>query len=236
MCKVGIYLVCDYPGRDRFLEAVKLCDEVGIDFLEVGIPFSDPTADGDVIEKAAFEVLKQESLDDFYSALESVRKLFSRKLYVMTYANMVYSNGIEDFASRFSFIDGVILADVPFRESERFRTVFEKYNTGFVHFVTPETDRETLRKIKDSANDFIYFISIRGTTGGNFRLDRDAIWRLEMLNDSEQDVIVGFGVKSKRDIKIACKYADGVVVGTKAIESLKNGEFGEFLKELTCID
>ena len=236
MCKVGIYLVCDYPGRDRFLEAVKLCDEVGIDFLEVGIPFSDPTADGDVIEKAAFEVLKQESLNDFYSALESVRKLFSRKLYVMTYANMVYSNGIEDFASRFSFIDGVILADVPYRESFRFKGVFEKQIVGFVHFVTPETDFETIDEIKASANDFIYFVSIRGTTGGEFRLDSDAISRLEKLKGSGQDVIIGFGIKTKDDVKRACEFADGVVIGTKAIESLKNGEFGEFLKELTCTD
>ncbi len=229
MCKVGIYLVCDYPDRNRFLEAVKQCDEFGVDFLEIGIPFSDPTADGDTIERAALEVLEREGMDDFYDALKSAREIFSRKLYVMTYANVVYANGIENFAKRFSFIDGVILADVPFRESKRFKDIFKKYDIGFVHFVTPETDSETLEKIKASVNDFIYFVSIRGTTGGEFTLDEDAIDRLKKLEPSKQDVIVGFGIKTRDDIKKVCEYADGVVIGTEAIKSLTVGRFNEFL-------
>ena len=232
MCKVGIYLICDYPDRNRFLEAVKQCDEFGVDFLEIGIPFSDPTADGDVIEKAALEVLEHENMDDFYDALKSAREIFSQKLYVMTYANVVYANGIESFAKRFSFIDGVILADVPFRESRRFKNVFKRYDIGFVHFVTPETDFETLDRIKNSANDFIYFISIRGTTGGKFELDGDAIERLERLKGSGQDVVVGFGIKTGDDIKKACRYADGVVIGTEAIKRLNSNGFKQFLEHI----
>ena len=232
MCKVGIYLICDYPDRNRFLEAVKQCDEFGVDFLEIGIPFSDPTADGDVIEKAALEVLEHENMDDFYDALKSAREIFKRKLYVMTYANVVYANGIESFAKRFSFIDGVILADVPFRESRRFKNVFKRYDIGFVHFVTPETDFETLDRIKNSANDFIYFISIRGTTGGKFELDGDAIERLERLKGSGQDVVVGFGIKTGDDIKKACRYADGVVIGTEAIKRLNSNGFKQFLEHI----
>ena len=232
MCKVGIYLICDYPDRNRFLEAVKQCDEFGVDFLEIGIPFSDPTADGDVIEKAALEVLECENMNDFYDALKSAREIFKRKLYVMTYANVVYANGIESFAERFSFIDGVILADVPFRESRRFKNVFKRYSVGFVHFVTPETDFETLNRIKNSANDFIYFVSIRGTTGGKFELDGDAIERLERLKGSGQDVVVGFGIKTGDDIKKACRYADGVVIGTEAIKRLNSDGFKQFLEHI----
>ncbi len=232
MCKVGIYLVCDYPDKEMFLEAVQLCENFGIDFLEIGIPFSDPTADGDVIERAALEVLERENMNDFYDALKSVRGIFRKKLYVMTYANVVYANGIEDFARRFSFIDGVILADVPFRESGRFKNVFKRYGVGFVHFVTPETDFETLDKIKSSANDFIYFISIRGTTGGEFRLDSDALKRLERLKGSGKDVVVGFGIKTGDDIRKACGYADGVVIGTEAVKRLERGEFKNFLRDI----
>ena len=232
MCKVGIYLICDYPDRNRFLEAVKQCDEFNIDFLEIGIPFSDPTADGDVIEKAALEVLERENMEDFYDALKSAREIFKRKLYVMTYANVVYANGIESFAKRFSFIDGVILADVPFRESRRFKNVFKRYSVGFVHFVTPETDFETLERVKNSANDFIYFVSIRGTTGGKFELDGDAIERLERLKGSGQDVVVGFGIKTGDDIKKACRYADGVVIGTEAIKRLNSDGFKQFLEHI----
>ena len=232
MCKIGIYLVCDYPNRDKFLEAVELCEKLGVDFLEIGLPFSDPTADGDFIEKAALQVLERENMNDFYETLKRVREIYNKKLYVMTYANVVYANGIEDFAKRFSFIDGVILADVPFRESERFKNVFKKYDIGFVSFVTPETDLNTIENIKASANDFIYFVSIRGTTGGEFYLDDDAINRLGLLKESKQDVIIGFGIKTRDDVRKSCKYADGIVIGTEAIKSLASDKFGEFLKSV----
>jgi len=232
VCKIGIYLVCDYPSRERFLEAVKLCEEFDIDFLEIGIPFSDPTADGDVIEKAALQVLERENMDDFYEVLKTVRRVYSRKLYIMTYANIVYANGIENFAKKFSFIDGVILADVPFRESKRFKDIFKKYDIGFVNFITPETDFEMIDKIKAYANDFIYFVSIRGTTGSEFKLDSDAISRLERLRGSKQDIIIGFGIKTKESINKACEYADGVVIGTEAIKRLDSGEFEQFLESI----
>ena len=232
MCKVGIYLVCDYPNRDEFLKAVELCNEKGVDFLEIGIPFSDPTADGDVIEKASQEVLKKENLNDFLESLKKVREIFKKKLYIMTYANIVFSNGIEEFAKRFDFIDGIILADVPFVESDRFKKVFKKYDTGFVHFVTPESDFKTIDKIKKESNDFIYFVSVRGTTGSKFKLDDDAIKRLSALKDSKYDVIIGFGIRDRKDIEEACKHADGVVIGTAAIQALQNGEFEGFLNSI----
>ncbi len=232
MCKIGIYLVCDYPDRDRFLKAVKLCERFGVDFLEIGIPFSDPTADGDVIEMASLQVLTREDMNDFHEALETVREIYSKRLYVMTYANVVYANGIEDFAKKFSFVDGVILADVPFKESKRFKGVFGRYDIGFVNFVTPETDLNALKKIKTFANDFIYFVSIRGTTGGEFNLDSGAINRLERLKEGKQDVIVGFGIRTKNDIEKACKYADGVVIGTEAIKSLTLSRLEDFLRNV----
>ncbi|WP_022670944.1 tryptophan synthase subunit alpha [Hippea alviniae] len=232
MCKVGIYLVCDYPNRDEFLKAVELCNSKGVGFLEIGIPFSDPTADGDVIEKASQKVLERENLNDFFESLKKVREIFKKKLYIMTYANIVFNGGIEEFAKKFDFVDGIILADVPFVESGRFKKVFKRYNTGFVHFATPESDFETIERIKKEANDFIYFVSVRGTTGSKFKLGDDAIKRLEFLKDSKQDVIIGFGIRDKKDISEACRYADGVVIGTAAVESIGKGEFGRFLDSI----
>ncbi len=232
MCKIGIYLVCDYPNRNKFINAVETCERKGVDFLEIGIPFSDPTADGDYIERASLEVIKRENLENIYETIKLARSIFKKRLYLMTYANIVFANGIENFANRFSFIDGVILADVPFKECDRFKSVFKKKKIGFVNFVTPETDFNTIDRIKKTANDFIYFVSIRGTTGSRFELDGDAKERLEYLKNSKQDVIVGFGIRTKDDIKEACKHANGVVIGTAAVKALDENDFEGFLNRI----
>ncbi len=233
MCKVGIYLVVDFPDRGRFLEAVELCERMGVDFLEVGFPFSDPVADGDVIEKAAMDVLKKESTPDFIDALHRARKLFSRRMYVMTYANVAYGYSLDRFADSISEADSVILADVPFVESRRFRKVFKKYGLGFVSFVTPESSQRDIDAIKREANDFIYFVSVLGTTGSEFFLDEQTVEKiLYCKNGFSKDVIIGFGIKTKADISRACKYADGVVIGTQAVLAVEKGEFGSFLKAI----
>ena len=229
MCKIGIYLVCNYPDKDSFIENVKLCQRYGIDFLEIGLPFSDPVADGAIIEKASNEALKRYSADDFFESIKKSREIFDGRLYIMTYANLVFGCGIETFAQRYRFIDGVIIADVPFVESERFKAVFDKFDTGFVYFATPESSFETLKKIKQKTNDFIYFVSIRGTTGGEFSLDEDSIERLKFLKGAKHGVIVGFGIKTKEHIKTACSYADGVVIGSRAVEMAQKGQFEKFL-------
>ncbi len=233
MCEVGVYLVADFPDRGAFLDAVSLCDRYGVDFLEVGFPFSDPVADGDVIEKAALSVLERENTPDFIEALRLARGVFSGKMYIMTYANIVYAYPMERFAREVSFIDGIILADVPFVESWRFERVFGKAGVEVVHFVTPESTYEDIDAIKAGGGDFIYFISVRGTTGSRFSLDEQTKRKIAYTKDGfDGRVILGFGIKNRDDIEEACRWADGVVIGTKAVDSLRKGEFELFLKDV----
>ncbi|AEA34522.1 tryptophan synthase subunit alpha [Hippea maritima] len=231
MCRIGIYLVCNYPNRDRFLDAVEMCNRYGIDFLEIGLPFSDPTADGDVIEKVSTETLKRYSMSDFLDSTRLTRQLFKGKLYIMTYANIVFSYGIDKFACDLGFIDGLILADVPYREANRFKKPLSKKGIGFVHFATPESRQKELERLKKDANDFIYFVSIRGTTGGRFHLDDETKEKLAYLKGAKHGVILGFGIRNRSDIEKACRYADGVVIGTAAVEAV-NGNFEAFLLSL----
>ncbi|WP_025209222.1 tryptophan synthase subunit alpha [Hippea sp. KM1] len=231
MCRLGIYLVCNYPDREGFLRAVELCNRYGVDFLEIGLPFSDPTADGDVIEKASMEVLKRYRMADFLDSTKQARRIFNGRLYIMTYANIVFSYGIDRFAGDFGFIDGLILADVPYRESNRFKKPLSKKGIGFVYFATPESRQEELERLKRDANDFIYFVSIRGTTGGEFRLDDETKRKIEFLKGAKHKVILGFGIRNKQDIENACRYADGVVIGTAAVEAMR-GDFETFLLSL----
>ncbi len=233
MCKIGIYLVCDYPNSEKFLDAVTVCEKYGMDFLEIGFPFSDPVADGPVIEKAALDVLKRENSNDFLQSLEKARNIFSKKLYVMTYSNVIFGYGTEKFAKKTEFINGIIIADLPFIESERFAIIFDKYETNTIRFVTPETDFSDIDEIKQSSKDFIYFVSTRGITGGKFSMDTETLKKIEYTKKGfDYDVILGFGIKNSNDIKTACLYSDGVVIGTKAVEALEQNNFEQFIGSL----
>ncbi len=234
MCKIGIYLVCDYPNRENFLEAVDICEASGVDFLEIGFPFSDPVADGPVIEKAALSVLDRENVDDFINSLSIVRSKFSRKLYVMTYANIIFGYGIEAFAKEVDGINGVIVADLPYIESRRFSRTLKRHSINIVHFATPESSLEDLDKLKTASDDFVYFVSIRGITGGSLALDKDIKEKIRYLKkDFDKDVMLGFGIKSRDDIKEACKFTDGVIVGTEAVKNLSEGHFDDYIHNLT---
>ena len=233
MCRVGIYLVCDYPDKKKFLNAVSVCEKYNIDFLEIGFPFSDPVADGPVIEKAALEVLEKENTKEFIESLKTVRDIFSKRLYVMTYANVIFGYSMEKFAAKVSFIDGIIVADLPFAEAGRFKGVFEKYNINIINFATPESSFEDINKIKKNSRDFIYFVSTRGITGGKFKLDDETKEKvLFSRHGFKGDVILGFGIKNREDIEEACKYSDGVVVGTQAVRALNEGTFENFIANL----
>ena len=233
MCKVGIYLVCDYLNRDGFLKAVEICNRYKIDFLEIGFPFSDPVADGPVIEKAALDVLKRENTSDFFKGLKSTREIFKGRLYVMTYANVVFGYGSEKFAKEAQMIDGMIIADLPLTESGRFKRIFDKYNINLIHFATPESSYEDMDEVKKMSKDFIYFVSTRGITGGGFSLDHETTDKINYTrNNFNKDVILGFGIRSKDDIDKACKAADGVVIGTEAVRAIEENRFENFIKSL----
>ncbi len=232
-CKLGIYLMCCYPDVDEFIEAVNILEGYGIDFLEVGFPFTDPVADGPVIEEAAFSVLSRYSLDDCFGMFEKVRVLYSGKLYIMTYSNIVYRLGAKEFALRINGADGVILPDLPFDERWLFESEFREKGIPLVRFVTPENSIEDINRIVHGAEGFIYFVSVRGTTGGVFDVNKDTLEKVSYVRSiAGIDVILGFGIKTRDEMLRACRVADGVVVGTAAIESLKRCRFREFIGEV----
>lgn len=234
MGKLGIYLVADYPSRKVFLGAVRACQERGVDFLEVGFAFSDPVADGDVLERAAQTVLKERSVDDFVEALREARAIFTRPVYVMTYANIVYSLGMAAFAKRIAPIDGLILADLPLREISSFERGLKGSGVKIIRFLTPESRADDVASALAGASGFIYFVSKRGTTGGAFELDDETRKKIGAIRGKGVDVFVGFGIQEKTDLETAYRVADGAIIGTRAVVELEKGveRFGEYLKSL----
>ena len=223
MGKIGIYLLANYPSREAFIEAVKICNDAGIDFLEIGFPFSDPVADGDALEKASYETLQKYSFDDTIESFREARKIFTGRLYIMTYSNLVYSSGVDAFAAKTGPVSGIILADLPLREIPAFAKAFKKHKVNVIRFLTPESREDDIDAAIKGADDFIYFVSKRGTTGGEFSLDKETQEKIGRVKASGKEVFVGFGIKDKKDVQLACEVADGAIIGTKAIAELTEG-------------
>jgi tryptophan synthase alpha chain len=234
----GLYLVGNYPDRDTFIAAA----HVGLqhfDFLEVGIPFSDPVADGPVIEKAAQRVLAAGTkASDIFSSIAKIKKPAGKKIYIMTYANQVFARGVETFAAMMkrARVGGIILPDVPSVESKPFQQTFARHGIDFVHFITPESTEKQVREAALRASGFLYVISIRGITGGALALDGATKKKIALArNISKAPVVLGFGIRDTHDARLACSAAGGFIIGTRAIEILgKNGVAGlaEFFSEL----
>ena len=234
MGKLGIYLLANYPSREAFIEAVKICDKHNVDFLEIGFPFSDPIADGDTLEKACYETLQKYNFNDTIDSFKEVKSIFRGKIYIMTYTNIVYSMGIDNFAERVGEISGIILADLPLREIGPFEKGFKKHGINVIGFLTPESRDEDIKRAVKRARDFIYFVSKRGTTGGAFSLDEETREKIGRVKASRREVFVGFGIKDKKDVELAFQYADGAIIGTKAVSELEAGieRFALYIKGL----
>ena len=238
MGKIGIYLLANYPSQEAFLDAVRTCDRENIDFLEIGFPFSDPIADGDTLEKACCDTLRKYDIDDAVASLHDVQRIFRGKIYIMTYANIVYGPGIEDFAKRLGAISGIILADVPLRETSFFEKTFKKYGIPVIRFLTPESRDADIDNAVKGSRDFIYYVSKRGTTGGEFSLDEETRAKIGRVRERGAMVFLGFGIKDREDVELAFHYADGAIIGTRAVSELSRGKdnfrnyIGRLKKEL----
>ncbi len=234
MGKLGIYLPANYPSRQLFIEAVRVCRECRVDFLEVGFAFSDPIADGGLLEKASHRVLMENTLDDLINGFAEARSIFQGKTYIMTYTNIVYHCGIGNFLGRVGPVSGLILADLPLRETPMFEKELDPSAVSLIRFVTPESRETDMDLALRGAHDFIYFVSKRGTTGGAFALEPETTEKIGSIRGKGVDVYLGFGIESKADFETACGRADGAIIGTKAVAELERGikPFEAFLRSL----
>ncbi len=237
----GFYLVGNYPDFELFTEALR----EGLryfDFAEIGIPFSDPVADGPVIATAADAVLKAGF--KWEKLLESVQKVRQsadshKKLYWMSYANILYHHGLQNFIERSKEvgIDGIIVPDIPFVESEELKKLCHQHRMDYIHFATPENTDEQIKRIASAAQGFLYFVSIRGVTGSRLLVDDETARKIQLAKEySPVPVILGFGIRDKKTVERALQLADGFIAGTALVKALGTGEMDNFTslcKQLT---
>ncbi len=231
----GVYIVGGYPDMDTFEKCFNVIENSKLDFIEIGLPFSEPVADGEIIVKAIEVSLKNGTItENMLNFLEKNRNVKIKK-YIMTYSNIIYGYGIEKFSDNFEgLINSVIIADLPNKMHEFFYK--KNFNIPIIPFVTPESRKDDIEAIKSLKGDFIYFIAVRGITGSktdvtNFAI-KERIERIKRITGKK--VIMGFGLKDKRDAQNALKISDGFVIGTEAVKRQNNlAEFEKFLKSIS---
>ncbi|MBR4504320.1 MAG: tryptophan synthase subunit alpha [Candidatus Methanomethylophilaceae archaeon] len=235
------FLTCGDPDLDTTAEIVRSMASNGVDLVELGIPFSDPTAEGPVIQAANVRALKAgTTTDKVFDMAESLRGEIDIPLAFMTYANVVFSYGTERFLSRCEMagIRGLILPDVPYEEKEDFEPACRRHGVALISMVAP-TSHDRIRMIAKESEGFLYVVSSMGVTGTRSKITTDISPMIEAIREStETPCAVGFGISTPEQARDMSRLADGVIVGSAIVKIVaKNGRdsagpVGEFVRSL----
>lgn len=215
--------------------------ENGADLIELGIPFSDPTAEGVVIQNANEKALKNHvTREKIFDMVRRIRKNSDIPLVFMTYANVVYSYDIENFLSisKEINIDGLILPDVPFEEKNIFEPFCKKYDIDLISLIAP-TSENRIHKISKEASGFVYCVSSLGVTGVRQKIETDIAKIVDLIKKNTNiPAAVGFGISTTEQAKNISKYSDGVIVGSAIIKLCDKYEnnspkyIGEYVRDM----
>lgn len=225
---LSVYFTAGHPNLNDTVEIIQQLEKNGVDLIEIGMPFSDPTADGPTIQRSSETALKNGmSLKLLFEQLKDIRQTVKIPLILMGYINPVYQFGVEKFCEKCAEtgIDGLILPDLPLDEYEAFyKPVFEKYNLHNILLITPQTTESRIRQIDTASSGFIYMVSSSSTTGSGKKVEdfqREYFERIQSMN-LKNPRIIGFGISDRATFENACKYASGAIIGSafvKAIDS-----------------
>ncbi len=220
------FITCGDPNLNTTKELIYTLEKSGASIIELGIPFSDPTAEGVVIQSANMRALSNNiTTDNIFDMVATLE--VKVPLVFMTYANIVYSYGIEKFAKKCNEIgmSGIILPDIPFEEKEEFSKVFEAQGLDFISLIAP-TSKERIKMVAKNASGFIYLVSSLGVTGvrQNIATDIDSMVRL-VREVTNLPVSVGFGISTPEQAKKMSEKADGVIVGSAIVKIIE--KYGE---------
>lgn len=215
------FITCGDPNLETTVEIIKAMERAGADIIELGIPFSDPTAEGPVIQQANLRALKGgTTTDKIFDMVKKVRKSVKIPLVFMTYANVVYSYGTENFIKKAKEcgISGIILPDVPYEEKEDFAPICESYGLDFISLIAP-TSKERIAMIAKEAKGFVYCVSSLGVTGVRSEITTDIGAMVKLVKKySDIPVAIGFGISTPAQAKKMAEQSDGVIIGSAIVK------------------
>ena len=213
------FITCGDPNLDTTKELIYTLEKAGASLIELGIPFSDPTAEGEVIQAANIRALKNNiTTDNIFDMVATVD--VSVPLVFMTYANVVFAYGTEKFAKKCKDIgmSGIILPDVSFEEKEEFASIFAQYDLEFVSLIAP-TSHDRIKMIAKEAKGFVYCVSSLGVTGVRSTITADIDGMVALVREvTDVPVAIGFGVSTPEQAQTMRQKADGVIVGSAIIK------------------
>jgi len=229
---LSIYFCAGAPKLDNTVEVIETLERRGISMIEIGVPFSDPMADGPVIQNAATKALNNGmSLNLLFEQLKDVRKTVNIPLILMGYLNPIVHYGFENFCKKCSEVgvDGMILPDLPFKDyMQEFKPVADKYGLRIIMLITPETSDERIRFIDENTDGFIYMVSSAATTGAQTHFDdsRTAYFNRVNAMNLRNPRMVGFGISNKQTLEAAQSASNGAIIGSKFVQLLdeNNGD------------
>jgi tryptophan synthase alpha chain len=222
------FLTAGFPTLDATVPLVRAVEKGGADIIELGMPFSDPIADGPVIQHSSQIALQQGmTLDTILSNVQSIRRQSDIPLVLMGYLNPIVAYGAEKFftAAAFTGVDGIILPELPFEESGRYKEILESNNLANILLVTPTTPPGRIALIDQASRGFLYCVSTTGVTGASKKSISDRYLRAVKKSAKKNPVLVGFGITSSNDAHRIARAADGVIVGSALIRMIRGKKY-----------
>jgi tryptophan synthase alpha chain len=224
---LSVYFTAGFPSLHDTVSIMKSLQDAGVDMIELGIPYSDPLADGPVIQASSTIALANGmTIRRLFDQIKDFRKEIRLPVLLMGYMNPILQYGFENFCrdAENTGVDGIILPDLPIYEFEKeFGSIIKKYNLDFVFLVTPETEELRVRKLDENSSGFLYAVSSSSTTGKSAALDeQEKYFRKLSSMKLKNPVLIGFGIRDKSGFTKACSYANGAIIGTAFIKILEN--------------
>lgn len=223
---LSLYFCAGAPTLEGTADVIRAMQQHGIAMVEVGIPFSDPMADGPVIQEAATKALRNGmTLRRLFSQLEDIRQDVTIPLILMGYLNPILQFGLERFCQECQRIgiDGVIIPDLPFKDyQEDFKPIADRYDIRVIMLITPETSEERIRFIDDNTSGFIYMVSSAAITGAQkeFNAAKQAYFNKVHAMQLKNPTMIGFGISNRQTLESAQANANGAIIGSKFVQLL----------------
>jgi tryptophan synthase alpha chain len=241
-----VFITAGYPSLDTTRKLVLEFSKIGVDIIELGVPFSDPMADGPIIQEASQAALKKNvHLDKILDLVKTARRQTDIPICLMTYYNPVFCFGEERFVKRSvaAGVDGVIIPDLPPEEARPFMKLALKAQLDTIFFIAPTSSLSRIKLISRLSQGFIYYVSLTGVTGPRQKLPLDLELHLKKIKKiTSKPVCVGFGISSPRQVKQIQEISDGAIVGSAIVKKIKANigkpdlvkRVGRFVKTLRC--
>ena len=234
---LNVYFTAGYPELKSTRKILRALNESGADMVEIGMPYSDPLADGTTIQESSAVALKNGmTMDVLFEQLEGMRLEIDMPVILMGYLNPVMQYGLEEFClqCREVGVDGLIIPDLPMELfDEEYSAVFKKFSLDFIFLITPETDEERIRALDARSTGFLYMVSSSATTGATGSLSQEQLNYFERVKNMglKNKRLIGFGISDKASFEAATAHSDGAIIGSAFIKQLSKDPSDSGIKE-----